>query len=150
MSQPIHSKNDLYCSITQHIASAIEAGAETFTFPWHSVPGLPQNITSGRSYRGINTLLLWLTGHSKGYATPYWATFKQWRELGHPVRKGEKSTTIVFWKQLTPGAQAESEDAPEGRAFVARAYHVFNAAQVEGFTPPGMPVLPESERIARA
>lgn len=152
-----HSSNqttkNLYSTVTQQIVEAIEAGETTFDFPWHTVPGLPKNLASDRSYRGINTLLLWLIGNARGYSTPYWATFRQWVELGHPVRKGEKSATIVFWKQLTPGgepATADDESSNGSRPFVARAYHVFNAAQVDGYCPPSIPVLSESERNAAA
>lgn len=145
------SRSDLYDQVTLQIVSAIEAGTGSFDLPWHHIPGLPKNLASDRSYRGINTLLLWLIGNARGYATPYWATFKQWRELGHPVRKGEKSATVVFWKQLgSTDADQTSTDDDRGPRFVARAYHVFNAAQVEGFELPDLPVLPESERIAAA
>ena len=146
-------KGDLYSTVTQQIVEAIEAGAATFEFPWHTVPGLPKNLASDRSYRGINTLLLWLIGNARGYSTPYWATFRQWAELGHPVRKGEKSATVVFWKQLAPGAEpsgSDDESTNTSRPFVARAYHVFNAAQVEGYCPPSIPILSEAERDAAA
>ena len=89
-------KSDLYADVTNKIVAAIEAGAATYSLPWQRVPGMPKNVLSNRSYRGINTLLLWLIGNERGYTTPYWATFKQWVELGHPVRKGEKSATVVF------------------------------------------------------
>ncbi len=151
MTQSTTRGTDLYATVTQQIITAIEAGASNFALPWHQIAGNPMNMVSQRNYRGINTLLLWLIGHARGYATPYWATFRQWRELGHPVMKGEKSATIVFWKELgTRGDDDHHDDQREGRAFVARAYHVFNASQVEGFTPPEFPVLPESERIAQA
>jgi antirestriction protein ArdC len=149
------ARTDLYTSITNQIIAAIESGTATYSFPWHHVPGLPKNLASDRAYRGINTVLLWLIGNSKGYSTPYWATFRQWLELGHPVRKGEKSATVVFWKQLgdagsADDAQSDGDDSPGRRPFVARAYHVFNAAQVEGFTPPEYTPLSEAERDTRA
>lgn len=147
-------KTDLYSEVTNQIIAAIEAGTGTYSLPWQRVPGMPKNVASDRSYRGINTLLLWLTGNAKGYATPYWATFKQWLELGHPVRKGEKSATVVFWKDLagraSNSAEAENDDGDTRRRFVARAYHVFNADQVEGYAAPSITPLSESERDARA
>ncbi len=149
-------KSDLYADVTNQIVAAIEAGAATYSLPWQSVPGMPKNVASNRSYRGINTVLLWLIGNSKGFTTPYWATFKQWRELGHPVRAGEKSATVVFWKQLGERGSDAPETAVEGEAsdghrpILARAYHVFNAAQVEGFTPPSVSILSDNERDARA
>jgi len=141
-------KGDLYADVTNQIIAAIESGSATYSFPWHHVPGMPKNLASDRPYRGINTLLLWLIGNAQGYATPYWATFRQWLELGHPVRKGEKSATVVFWKQLNASGEpaAETDAECEPRRFVARAYHVFNAAQVEDYTPPGITPLSDAER----
>lgn len=145
-------KTDLYSDVTDQIIAAIESGAATYSLPWQRVPGMPKNVSSDRSYRGINTLLLWLTGNAKGYSTPYRATFKQWLELGHPVRKGEKSATVVFWKDLAGRAsdQPEGDDDDTRRRFVARAYHVFNADQVEGYAIPAITPLPDSERDTRA
>ena len=144
---PERPKSDLYADVTNQIVAAIETGQATYSLPWQHIPGMPKNIASNRSYRGINTLLLWLTGNAKGYTAPYWATFKQWIELGHPVRKGEKSATVVFWKQL---GGDESESAEDHRNFVARAYHVFNVCQVEGYAIPEITPLPETERDAIA
>lgn len=146
-------KSDLYADVTNEIIAAIESSQATYSLPWQSVPGMPKNVVSNRSYRGINTLLLWLIGNTKGYTTPYWATFNQWRELGHAVRAGEKSATVVFWKQLAErsGEPAEqSDDSDSRRPILARAYHVFNSAQVEGFTPLNVQPLSESERDAKA
>jgi antirestriction protein ArdC len=148
------SKRELYADITAKIVAAIEAGAETCSLPWRVVSGPPENVASHRRYRGINTLLLWLTGHAEGYATPYWATFKQWRDLGHPVRKGETATTVIFWKPLDDRAAPDSErpdgDEEKSRRVLARAYAVFNAAQVDGFAAPEIQPLSEDERDARA
>ena len=55
-------KSDLYADVTNKIIAAIEAGAATYSLPWQRVPGMPKNVASNRSYRGINTLLLWLIG----------------------------------------------------------------------------------------
>lgn len=147
------TKSDIYTDITRQIIEAIENGTATHNLPWQGVSGLPLNVASKRSYRGINTLLLWLIGNRKGYTTSYWATFKQWLELGHPVRKGEQSATVVFWKQLagSSGEDQAEPDAAENRGpIVARAYHVFNAAQVEGYIAPEITPLSETERDARA
>jgi len=155
------ARRDLHAEVTAKILAALEAGATAYTFPWHHVPGPPRNIISRRPYRGINTVLLWLTGHAQGYATPLWATFRQWRELGHFVRAGERATTIIFWKarpgpdadqdtHAGRGADPDSSAATTRRPFLARAYAVFNAAQVEGFHPPTLPVLPETARDAAA
>jgi antirestriction protein ArdC len=59
----------------------------------------------------------------------------------------------VLWKPIeTKDAVADApEPAVEGdRRLLARAFHVFNADQVDGWTAPLVPNLPESERIAAA
>jgi antirestriction protein ArdC len=82
-----------------------------------------------------------------------WATYRQWQKRGAQVRKDEKSASVFFWKNLNEGGgdEADEEQTEVNRArFVARAYHVFNADQVEGYTPPQVEPLSDSERIGRA
>ena len=57
----------------------------------------------------------------------------------------------MFWKQAASRADDDHDDgeAGPGRMF-ARAFTVFNLAQVEGYEPAPVAVLPESERFAHA
>ena len=148
-------KIDIYAEITNQIIEAIEAGADNYKMPWH-VNGadsvLPVNASTHRPYRGVNVMMLWAVAAKKSYETNLWATYQQWRELGAQVRKGEKSTSVVFWRFFD---EEDESEAPEGerrshKSVMARAYHVFNAAQVDGYEMPGIPRLPETERIERA
>lgn len=149
-------KSDIYREITDQIIEAIEAGAEKYQMPWH-VNGadsvLPVNASTHRPYRGINVMMLWAVAAKKEYATSLWATYQQWHELGAQVRKGEKSTSVVFWKFFDEEDEAEASEGNERsnhKGVMARAYHVFNAAQVDGYEIPAIPYLPETERIERA
>lgn len=126
---------DLYQAVTDRIVAALEAGTKPWRKPWANVAGGNglQLRANGQEYRGINQLLLTLTAMEAGYASPYWLTFKQALELKGNVRKGEKSTEIVFYKKLT----VEDRDAPEGterekQIPMLRSYRVFNAEQCEG------------------
>src|SRR5262249_6706679 len=68
------------------------------------------------------------------------------------VKKGEKAALIVFWK-ISERNREESDDQEEpasNRSILARGYHVFNAAQVDGYSPKPAPVLLESERVESA
>jgi antirestriction protein ArdC len=86
----------------------------------------------------------------RGYTAPIWATYRQWTELGAQVRKGEKSSLVVFYKEYDTEPDPDAED-DDGKRRFARASHVFNAAQVDGFTLPGAPErLGPVERIAAA
>ena len=128
-------KFDLHEQITSRIMAAIEAGAGDFQMPWHGASSgrLPHNAISKTAYRGINILNLWLTSQEQGYASPEWATFKQWQEKGAAVRKGEKGSMIVYYKTFDV---VEADDGAEKRkGFMARPSWVFNASQVEGYQP---------------
>ncbi|PZP68369.1 ArdC family protein [Methylorubrum populi] len=131
---------DVHQAVTDQIVATLEAGtAGQWQCPWHRKGGsLPVNAKTGRAYRGVNTLMLWCAEQANGYGDSRWATYKQWQELGAQVRKGERSTIIVFFKEL-------GEDEEDGRRrVVARASYGFNAAQVEGAPEAGEP-LPPSE-----
>src|SRR5216683_1982613 len=103
--------------------------------PWRSIRA-PRNLVSKKLYRGVNVWLLTV----QGYTSPYWATMRQINELGGQVRKGEKSTPVVFWKIYVNGvevkageAEPEAEEANDQgrRRFVLRYYSIFNTEQCE-------------------
>jgi antirestriction protein ArdC len=142
---------DLYQTVTDRIVSMIERGAGEWRMPWHAPANgdisRPHNI-SGRVYRGVNFPLLWASAQAFGYASPIWATYRQWRERGAQVRGGEKSTLVVFWKRIE--VQTEGEGGDTETRLIARGYAVFNVAQVDGFDPKTMATkreLSEPERI---
>ena len=158
---------DVYTRVTDAIVAAIESGmakGKDWRMPWHrrrdpgGSPMLPVNVARGAAYRGVNTLALWAAAEAKGYPGGLWGTYRQWAELGGQVRKGERAATVVFWRfpdAAKEGGEAEDgEEAEEGarRGPWARAYAVFNAAQVDGAALPAStaPRLPEAARIAEA
>jgi antirestriction protein ArdC len=130
----------VYDQITSQIVSAIERGAGEFKLPWHR-SGLqnfrPTNAATHNAYRGVNVVGLWAAAQLRGYDSATWATYRQWASLGAQVRKGERASTVVFYRELD--AADDSDDAD--KHFVARASHVFNADQVDGFTVEASPVV---------
>lgn len=149
---------DIYAHVTDKIVAMIERGfdGEKFGPLWGASAGMPVSAGTGKPYRGINTVLLWCASREMGYQSSTWATYRAWRERGAQVTKGQKSTTIVFWRQLEArGDAGDGEDAADdrpGRArMMARAYAVFNADQVEGWTEPAQPqLLSPDQRIEAA
>lgn len=141
MSKP---KLDVYEQITAQIVAAIEAGAGDYEMPWNRPQGsgfLPVNAQTRKPYRGVNTVALWAEAQDKGHQSNEWATYKQWGELGAQVQKGQKATYIVYWGRLDKGPDTITDEngneltsLDEPRLF-ARAYPVFNASQVDGYTP---------------
>src|SRR5579862_8598380 len=135
------NQRDVYARVTDQIVTAIENGVGTWRMPWHTSGRFafsPINIASHKPYRGINTVCLWAAAQAKGYERGEWATYQQWQDKGAQVRKGEKSTLVVFWKFANDRSESQSDsDTPASgsRLLFTRGYSVFNAAQVDGYTP---------------
>lgn len=146
-------KADIHQRITNQIVAAIAAGAGEFRMPWHRQRGIgtPTNAITGRAYRGINTLLLWAEADHAGFSSGAWATFRQWTQQGAQVRKGEKSTLVMLWKPLSATREdGNNGDEPQRGRMLARAFHVFNADQVDGYEITAPLQLPTSARIEHA
>ena len=148
------ARADVYSRITAEIISAIEAGAEDWRMPWHhdgTATARPHNVISRRGYRGVNVLALWIAAEAGAYSSGLWGTYRQWASLGAQVRKGEHGTTVVYWKQAASRSDDDHEDdeARPGRMF-ARAFSAFNLAQVDGYEPTPVAVLPDNERFTHA
>lgn len=150
----------LYANVTGKILGMMQAGAGDWRKPWiASGGGLPSNGVTGREYHGVNVLCLWAAAAEKGYASPLWASFPQWRNAGASVRKGERGTMIVY---LGDASKNDATDAAEGDTDaskprrVLRYFHVFNVAQVDAaegsdWQPPKPPELPSlAQRIEAA
>ena len=104
---------------------------ETAGTDWHQpwqVNG-SRNVVTDKLYRGVNTLILASTPYPSGI----WGTFKQWKDLGHPVCKGQKSTGIAFFKPVTKETVRPDGRTEEESYMVIRSYSVFAAEQVTGY-----------------
>lgn len=131
------TRTDVYRTITDTIIVAIERGAGDFVMPWHgSGVARPQNALTRSDYHGINIIALWAQAHVRGFATGWWATYRQWQEAGGQVRQDERASTIVFFKRLEQDQEEEGDEDGQRARLVARASRVFNADQVEGWTEP--------------
>lgn len=154
MSSP--SQRDVYQQVTDQIIAAMEAGAGNWEMPWHrsgTANGRPVNAHTGNAYRGVNIISLWASAESRGFTTSTWGTYRQWQEMGAQVRKGEKSSLVVFYKQFDAAESdsGEGDDQGDTRRMFARASWVFNADQVDGWTlPVKEPVINSVEHIERA
>ena len=73
-------------------------------------------------------------------------------EAGAQVRQGERSTTVVLWRELPSSRQPDDNDGDDDdhRRMFARAFSVFNVAQVDGYQRPTAAILSESQRLAHA
>lgn len=129
---------DLHQTITDQIIAMLEQGM----VPWRNPilgrgqAGMPRNLASGKTYRGVNVFLLAFTAWAKGYGSAHWLTFNQAKEKGGGVRKGEKASLVVFWKlyETTDKRTGEATTVP-----VLKHYNVFNAEQCDGVPVPDAP-----------
>lgn len=150
-SQP---RRDIHSDITNQLIAAIEPDPGLPQMPWRRNSGkplfLPENALTKKPYNGINIVSLWVAAETRGYSAPIWGTYRQWAELGCQVRKGEKSSLVVFYKEYETDPDPDNSD-DDGKRRVARASYVFNVSQVDGYILPDAPApLGPIERIAAA
>jgi antirestriction protein ArdC len=132
---------DHYQEITNRIVEALETGVKPWAKGWDESkaagPMAPVNAVTGKTYRGINTVILGMDPRAFETADPRWCSFNQAKDKGWNVRKGEKATTIVFFKKLTVEDEKAAERGEDGTKQVAmlRAYPVFHASQIDGIPP---------------
>ena len=121
----------LYESVTNTIIADLDRGVAPWVKPWrngNTAGILPMNAATKRSYNGINIPILWHAQFINGYRTASWMTYRQALELGAQVRGGEKSTHVVFTKQLNVKDKETDEEKKIG---MLKAYSVFNVAQID-------------------
>lgn len=148
--------------VAARIVEQLEQGTAPWQKPWQ--PGelrLPYNPTTGKEYKGMNSMWLAMQGQSD----PRWMTYNQASAEGGQVKKGSKGTHIVYWKFNEERKATDEQGRPildpetgkqktinvqleRPRSFMAV---VFNASQIDGLPPlEARPVMPEPERHARA
>lgn len=154
-------RRDIYAEITDEIVQQLEGGTVPWHQPWNASVGLPVSMSTKRPYRGINVFLLAIKAQTNGYRSTWWGTYRQVAELGGQVRKGERSSVVVFWKLLKRDATPE-ERAKTGRSVVTipmlRHFNVFNAEQCDGLGEafhagedrPSFDAIAECERIVES
>ena len=144
------NSNDIYSTITQKIICDLEKGELTWRKPW-----IAENLTGNAMlplrynnipYSGINTIMLWATAVEKGYASPYWMTFKQAFELKAHIRKGEKGTQVIYADKIAKEKIKEDGTSDIQHIPYLKLYTVFNASQIDGL-PDNYNKLPEAKII---
>jgi antirestriction protein ArdC len=139
----------VYQIITDNIIGMLEQGVVPWRKPWRSAGGniWPRSARNIK-YRGINVFILHTTKMARGYTSNFWVTYKQAQAMGGTVKKGEKGTTITFWKVGQPIREfdEDTQRTVTRRPFMLRYYTVFNIDQCENLTLTG-PMKAEAEAI---
>lgn len=110
-------------AIQNKVLAMLEEGTIPWRKTWNLECGTAKNIITNKAYRGSNYFML----NCQGYSSPYWMTFKQAKNLGGFVRKGQKSTPITVWYTVKP---KEGEEEKKQRGYFGMAL-VFNLAQTD-------------------
>lgn len=114
--------------------------------PWRKCwsQALPVNAVTGKTYRGINTLVLSYYGDRRGYTDTRWCTYNQAQEKGWQVRKGSKGVKVEYWacydtkeKKLLSWDDVRQKlkadpDYEKNLQLRCRTYTVFNGDQIDG------------------
>lgn len=123
---------DIYETVTARIIEQLEKGVIPWEKPWSGVQGGAISGSTGKPYSLINQMLLGKPGK--------YFTFKQVTERGGQVRKGEKSSVVVFWKQV-PIKETDSDGNPvEKLVPMLRYFNVFHIDQCSNITARHIPV----------
>ncbi|GAB5469818.1 MAG: zincin-like metallopeptidase domain-containing protein [Rhodospirillales bacterium] len=130
------TKRDIRQEITDKIVRLLDSiDLEDYQAPFAGLAaqGWPINPTTEHRYQGINIPSLWIDQQEKQFTSNRWATFRQWKESGAQVRKGEKGSPIIFYKTLSKKEENEQGEAEACSIPMMRFYTVFNANQVDGY-----------------
>lgn len=132
----------VYEMVTDRIIAELEKGKIPWQKPSTGTPDGAFNRVTKHPYSLINQMLLGKAGE--------WASFKQWSELGGKIKKGEKSSFVVFWKVETKTEIDENGEEIEKSQCILRYYNVFHISQVEGVKPLDQKELKTVEPIKEA
>lgn len=151
-------KEDIYDRITNRIIESLETGVRPWLKPWnaeHAAGRITRPLRhNGEPYSGINVFMLWMEASAAGYVAPIWMTFRQARELGGHVRKGEKGSLVVYANSITKTEADDATGEEETRMIpFMKGYTVFNVEQIEElpvhyYATASEPILDPVERIA--
>lgn len=153
-------KKPFHVVVAEGLIKQLEAGTAPWQKPWEAgqTGTLPMNPTTGKRYRGINSIQLMMQGREDNR----WLTYKQAEAVGAQVRRGERGTLVQYWKfdeertktdeQGRPVKGADGEPEKERvRLERPKVFHavVFNAEQIDGL-PPAVKLPQRWDAIERA
>ena len=127
---------DIYAAVTDRIIQQMENNIVPWQKPWGGMSGRAYSGSTGKPYSLLNQMLLEKPGA--------YFTFNQIQRMGGNVRKGEKSSLVVFWKQIP----FKEQDSQTGEIIVKqipvlRYYSVFHIDQCDGIATPATEPKPK-------
>lgn len=133
---------NVYELVTNRIIEQLENNIVPWRKPWSGTIDGAFNRVSKKPYSILNQMLL-------KYDNEY-ASFKQWKDLGGHIRKGEKSEIVVFWK-MYPIKEKQDDGTEIIKTIPLLKYiNVFHISQVDGVEPLKQKVTHDIEPIDKA
>lgn len=133
---------NVYELVTNRIIEQLENNIIPWEKPWSGTIDGAFNRVSKKPYSILNQMLLKYDGE--------YASFKQWKDLGGRIRKGEKSEMVVFWK-MYPIKEKQDEGTEIIKTIPLLKYiNVFHISQVDGVEPLKQKVTHDIEPIDKA
>lgn len=133
---------NVYEMVTNRIIEQLENNIIPWEKPWSGTIDGAFNRVSKKPYSILNQMLL-------KYDNEY-ASFKQWKDLGGHIRKGEKSEMVVFWK-MYPIKEKQDDGTEIIKTIPLLKYiNVFHISQVDGVEPLKQKVTHDIEPIDKA
>lgn len=133
---------NVYELVTNRIIEQLENNIVPWEKPWGGMLDGAFNRVSKKPYSILNQMLLKYGGE--------YASFKQWKDLGGHIRKGEKSEIVVFWK-MYPIKEKQDDGTEIIKTIPLLKYiNVFHISQVDGVEPLKQKVTHDIEPIDKA
>ena len=129
---------DIYKEVTDRIIAQLENGIIPWQKPWIASGNAVSHVT-GNSYSRLNQMLLGRPGE--------YVTFAQCQKEGGKVKKGEKSSMVVFWKFIE---QEDEETHEKKQVPFLRYFNVFHIDQCEGLKAKHQQELPNTANADEA
>lgn len=133
---------NVYELVTNRIIEQLENNIVPWEKPWGGTLDGAFNRVSKKPYSILNQMLLKYGGE--------YASFKQWKDLGGHIRKGEKSEIVVFWKMYPIKEKQDNETEIIKTIPLLKYINVFHISQVDGVEPLKQKVTHDIEPIDKA
>ena len=157
--------------LVDQVLANLEKGNLFWTQGWVAA-GAPESAVTGKKYRGINNLYLFLVAMAENYGDNRWATFRQMEEKGWTFKKDEEGHTLGKGKSVSV-EYYEMRDKETKRRFdrsvldgmtfdeqreymdknvywLRKFYRVFNCSLMDGVPAKEMPTIDVNDRIEKA
>ncbi len=132
--------------VSGEIIEQIKAGVAPWQKPWKPGEAISaENFSTGQKYTGGNSLYLMSRAIRDGRGDNRWGTYNQIQAAGGQVRKGEKGTRVLFFKDRTERALKDEQGKvlkdKDGKTIyeeeqrshpICKQYTVFNVEQADG------------------